>query len=66
MVTLVRRLWTEPAITFHGRFFNVTESPMVALGAGRPPCSSGAPALVGPRLLIGGGGGRRAQKHFGE
>jgi alkanesulfonate monooxygenase SsuD/methylene tetrahydromethanopterin reductase-like flavin-dependent oxidoreductase (luciferase family) len=36
----------EPTTTFHGRFFDVIESPMVA------------PEPVHPRLLIGGGGRR--------
>src|SRR2546421_3639200 len=50
-VSLVRRLWNEPSTTMHGRFFKVTDSPMVA----RAP--------VRPRLLIGGGG--RAVMHLG-
>lgn len=45
--TLVRELWTSPATTTHGEFYEVTDSPMVA------------PEPVQPRLLIG-GGGRRA------
>jgi probable F420-dependent oxidoreductase len=48
-VTLVRRLWSEPSTTFHGRFFDLTESPMVA------------PEPVRPHLLIGGGGRRVMQ-----
>ena len=43
-VTLVRRLWTEPSTTMHGRFYQVADSPMVA---SEP---------VRPRLLVGGGG----------
>lgn len=50
-VSLVRRLWSEPSTTMHGRFYRVTDSPMVA----RAP--------VRPRLLIGGGG--RAVMHLG-
>ena len=46
MVTLVRQLWVEPTTTFHGRFFEVMESPRVG------------PESVQPRLLIGGGGRR--------
>jgi alkanesulfonate monooxygenase SsuD/methylene tetrahydromethanopterin reductase-like flavin-dependent oxidoreductase (luciferase family) len=46
MVTLVRHLWTEPTTTFHGRVFEVIESPMVG------------PEPVHPRLLLGGGGRR--------
>lgn len=46
MVALMKRLWVEPSTSFHGRFFDVTESPMVA------------PDPVRPRLLIGGGGRR--------
>jgi probable F420-dependent oxidoreductase len=44
MVSLIRQLWSEPSTTMHGRFYRVTDSPMVA----RAP--------VRPRLLIGGGG----------
>jgi probable F420-dependent oxidoreductase len=43
-VTLVRRLWTEPSTTMHGRFYQVADSPMVAAEP------------VRPRLLVGGGG----------
>jgi probable F420-dependent oxidoreductase len=43
-VELMRRLWTEPSTTLHGRFYDVTDSPMVA------------PEAVRPRILIGGGG----------
>jgi probable F420-dependent oxidoreductase len=50
-VSLVQRLWSEPSTTVHGRFYNVTDSPMVA------------PAPVRPRLLIGGGG--RTVMHLG-
>ncbi|HEX3839321.1 MAG TPA: TIGR03621 family F420-dependent LLM class oxidoreductase [Acidimicrobiales bacterium] len=46
MVTLITRLWAEPSTSFHGRFFDVVESPRVA------------PEPVRPRLLIGGGGRR--------
>jgi probable F420-dependent oxidoreductase len=49
MVILVRQLWVEPTTTFHGRFFEVTESPRVG------------PEPVRPRLLIGGGGRRVMQ-----
>jgi probable F420-dependent oxidoreductase len=50
-VVLMRRLWTEPSTTMHGRFYSVTDSPM----------ASSVP--VRPRLLIGGGG--RAVMHLG-
>jgi probable F420-dependent oxidoreductase len=50
-VSLIRQLWSEPSTTVHGRFYDVTDSPMVA----RAP--------VRPRLLIGGGG--RAVMHLG-
>jgi alkanesulfonate monooxygenase SsuD/methylene tetrahydromethanopterin reductase-like flavin-dependent oxidoreductase (luciferase family) len=40
----MRRLWTEPTTTMHGRFCSVTDSPM----------ASSVP--VRPRLLVGGGG----------
>ena len=40
----MRRLWSEPSTTFHGRFFEVSDAPMVL---GEP---------VSPRVLIGGGG----------
>jgi alkanesulfonate monooxygenase SsuD/methylene tetrahydromethanopterin reductase-like flavin-dependent oxidoreductase (luciferase family) len=46
-VTLMRRLWTEPSTTVHGRFYRVTDSPMVS------------PEALRPRLLLGGGGGGR-------
>jgi probable F420-dependent oxidoreductase len=45
-VELMRRLWTQPTTTFRGRFYEVTDSPMVA------------PAPLSPHLLIGGGGHR--------
>lgn len=41
---LMRRLWSEPSTTFHGRFFDVSDAPMVL---GEP---------VAPTVLIGGGG----------
>ncbi len=43
---LMRRLWAEPSTTMHGRFYDVTDVPMVAAG----PAS--------PTVLIGGGGRR--------
>ena len=43
-VTLMRRLWTESSTTLHGRFYRVTDSPMVS------------PDALRPRILIGGGG----------
>ncbi|HEY1733437.1 MAG TPA: LLM class flavin-dependent oxidoreductase, partial [Acidimicrobiales bacterium] len=45
-VELMRRLWTQPTTTFRGRFYEVTDSPMVA------------PVPVHPPLLVGGGGPR--------
>ena len=41
-VTLMRRLWTEPSSTMHGRFSRVTDSPMVS------------PEAIDPRPLLGG------------
>src|ERR1700733_5056760 len=49
-VTLMRRLWTEPSTTLHGRFYRVTDSPMVS------------PEAIRPRLLLGGGG--RSMMHL--
>ncbi|HEX4245310.1 MAG TPA: LLM class flavin-dependent oxidoreductase, partial [Acidimicrobiales bacterium] len=43
-VTLMRRLWTEPSTTMDGRFYRVTNVPMMAEEPLRP------------RLLVGGGG----------
>jgi probable F420-dependent oxidoreductase len=43
-VALMRRLWTEPSTTMDGRFYRVTDVPMVA------------EVPVQPRLLVGGGG----------
>jgi probable F420-dependent oxidoreductase len=43
-LTLMRRLWSEPSTTFHGRFFDVSDVPMVL-------CEP-----VTPTVLIGGGG----------
>lgn len=43
-LTLMRRLWSKPSTTFHGRFFDVSDVPMVL----REP--------VTPTVLIGGGG----------
>lgn len=43
-LTLMRRLWSEPSTTMHGRFFDVSDAPMV-LGE-----------AVTPTVLIGGGG----------
>ena len=40
----MRQLWTQASTTFHGRFFDVTDVPMVAHEA------------VHPTILIGGGG----------
>jgi probable F420-dependent oxidoreductase len=45
-VELMRMAWAQPSTTFHGRYFHVTDVPMVA---SRP---------VDPWLLIGGGGSR--------
>ncbi|HEX3948137.1 MAG TPA: TIGR03621 family F420-dependent LLM class oxidoreductase [Acidimicrobiales bacterium] len=45
-VTLIRQLWSQPATTFAGRFFDVVDSPMATVEP------------VSPRLLIGGGGPR--------
>ncbi len=43
-LTLMRQLWTEPSTTFHGRFFDVIDAPLVA---SEP---------VRPSVLLGGGG----------
>jgi probable F420-dependent oxidoreductase len=43
-VALMRRLWSEPSTTMDGRFYRVTDVPMVAQ------------VPVQPRLLVGGGG----------
>lgn len=43
-LALMRQLWTQASTTFHGRFSDVTDVPMVA---GEAVC---------PRILIGGGG----------
>jgi probable F420-dependent oxidoreductase len=43
-VTLMRQLWREPSTTMHGRFYDVTDSPMAD------------PEPVWLRLLVGGGG----------
>lgn len=43
-LTLIRHLWTQPTTNLHGRFFDVTEAPMVA---SEP---------VSPTILVGGGG----------
>lgn len=43
-LSLMRRLWSEPSTTFHGRFFDVADAPMML---GEP---------VAPTVLIGGGG----------
>lgn len=45
-VTVMRRLWSQPSTTVHGRFVDVTDCPMVA------------PEPVKIPLLIGGGGPR--------
>jgi probable F420-dependent oxidoreductase len=45
-LTLMHQLWTQPSTTMHGRFFDVTDAPMV----------SSEP--VRPTVLIGGGGPR--------
>jgi alkanesulfonate monooxygenase SsuD/methylene tetrahydromethanopterin reductase-like flavin-dependent oxidoreductase (luciferase family) len=52
-VTLMRRLWTEPSTTMHGRFSDVTEAPMAAASA------------MAPTVLIG-GGGRRVMRLGGQ
>ena len=49
-MTLMRRLWTEPSTTMQGRFYRVTESPMVS------------PEAIRPLLLLGGGG--RSMMHL--
>ncbi len=49
-VSLMRRLWTEPSTTMEGRYYSVTDSPMVS------------PEAVRPRILIGGGG--RSMMHL--
>ena len=41
---LMRQLWTQPSTTLHGRFFEVTEAPMVTS------------EQVWPSILVGGGG----------
>jgi alkanesulfonate monooxygenase SsuD/methylene tetrahydromethanopterin reductase-like flavin-dependent oxidoreductase (luciferase family) len=43
-VGLMRRLWSEPSTTVHGRFYRVTDAPMVC------------PRAIRPRILLGGGG----------
>ncbi|MGP0029544.1 MAG: LLM class flavin-dependent oxidoreductase [Acidimicrobiales bacterium] len=43
-VTLMRHLWTAPSTTMDGRFYRVTDAPMVC------------PEAIRPRILIGGGG----------
>jgi probable F420-dependent oxidoreductase len=43
-LSLMRRLWSEPSTTMHGRFFDVVDAPMVLREA------------VSPTVLIGGGG----------
>jgi probable F420-dependent oxidoreductase len=43
-LVLMRQLWTEPSTTLHGRYFEVSEAPMVA---SEP---------VWPSILVGGGG----------
>ncbi len=43
-LVLMRQLWTQTSTTLHGRFFQVTEAPMVA---GEP---------LRPSILVGGGG----------
>jgi len=48
-LTLMRRLWTEPSTTWHGRFCDVTDAPMAAASP------------VNPTVLIGGGGRRVMQ-----
>lgn len=45
-VSLMRQLWTKESTSFHGRYFDVVDSPMSAADP------------VEPRLLIGGGGRR--------
>jgi probable F420-dependent oxidoreductase len=50
VVSLMRRLWTEPSTTLHGRYYRVTDSPMVS------------PEAIRPRILLGGGG--RAMMHL--
>jgi probable F420-dependent oxidoreductase len=50
---LMRRLWTEASTTMRGRFYDVTDAPMVAASA------------VTPTVLIG-GGGRRVMRFGGR
>jgi probable F420-dependent oxidoreductase len=45
-IALIRRLWKDEKTTFHGAYYQVTDSPRVA------------PEPVAPRLLVGGGGPR--------
>jgi probable F420-dependent oxidoreductase len=45
-LTLMRKLWTEPSTTVHGRFWDVSDAPLAGVGP------------VWPTVLIGGGGRR--------
>ncbi len=45
-LTLMRKLWTEPSTTMHGRFLDVSDAPMAVASP------------VSPTVLVGGGGRR--------
>jgi probable F420-dependent oxidoreductase len=45
-LTLMRKLWTKPSTTMHGRFWDVSDAPMAAA------------SRVSPTVLVGGGGRR--------
>ena len=46
---LMRKLWTEPTTTMHGRFWDISDAPMAAASP------------VSPTVLVGGGGRRVMQ-----